>query len=134
MNFIILIAAVLITVSFNRLSAQKNQDTCISKDTVKGAIYNIYDQTYVTYEALGICRIVKSDFKIIKNVRVKSVSPSFITYEKDGSLHDMLIEKIARIETSYGYYIDGYNQSIRKKFNIYFDKELRPYLKPEDSF
>lgn len=38
--------------------------------------------------------------KTIKNIRLYEIQPNVIVYEKEGSLHDLLIQNIKRIETS----------------------------------
>lgn len=47
-------------------------------------------------------RIVFKDGSIRKNCTVKEINNYWIVYEKDGSLHDLEIEKISRIEIGNG--------------------------------
>src|SRR3990172_7198428 len=52
-------------------------------------------------------RIVFKDGSIRKNCKVKEINDYWIVYEKNGSLHDLMIEKIRRIEIS-----DGTTQAV----------------------
>ncbi len=47
-------------------------------------------------------RIIFKDGNIRKNCKVKEINDYWIVYEKDGSLHDLMIEKIKRIEIGNG--------------------------------
>ena len=61
-------------------------------------------QPEINYQALGKGRLIEKDGSIKKNIRLQEVHlktedrPGWITYLKDGSLHDMLTEKIESIE------------------------------------
>lgn len=61
-------------------------------------------QQEIDYKKLGIGKIIEKDRSIKKNIILRKIhlqtesNPGWITYIKDGSLHDLLIEKIDRIE------------------------------------
>jgi len=48
------------------------------------------------------CRIVLKDGSIKKNCKVNEINEYWITYEKGGSMHDQMIDKIRRIELDDG--------------------------------
>jgi hypothetical protein len=66
---------------------------------------------------IGLCRIYQKDGQTRKNCRIWEIKEYFIVYEQNGSLHDMLIEKIARIDPNSG------------TTSIYFDSQNRPLVK-----
>jgi hypothetical protein len=66
---------------------------------------------------LGNTRIVFKDGSIRKNCKVKEINAYWIIYEKDGSLHDLMIEKIRRIEIC-----DGTMQA------IFFNEKNKPEI------
>ena len=47
-------------------------------------------------------RIIMKDGSIKKNCKVTEIKEYWIVYEKEGSLHDVMIEKIERIEFNNG--------------------------------
>ena len=47
---------------------------------------------------LGTGRIIENDKTIIKKISLYEVKDFWITYEKDGSLHDLIIDKIDCLE------------------------------------
>ena len=49
-------------------------------------------------KALGIGRIVEKDRSILKNITLYEVREYWVVYVKNGSIHDLLMEKIDRIE------------------------------------
>lgn len=49
-------------------------------------------------KALGSGRIVEKDKTIITNIQLVEVHDYWIVYLKQGSLHDLLLERIDRIE------------------------------------
>ena len=63
-------------------------------------------------------RIVFKDGSIRKNCKVKEINDYWIVYEKDGSLHDLMIEKISRIEIG-----DGTMQV------VVFDEKSKPKIR-----
>jgi hypothetical protein len=63
-------------------------------------------------------RIIFKDGSIRKNCKVKEIHDYWIVYEKEGSLHDLLIEKILRIEIN-----DGTMRA------IYFDERNKPEIR-----
>ena len=64
---------------------------------------------------LAKTRIVLKDGSIKKNCRIKEINSYWIVFEKDGSLHDQMIDKIKRIEIC-----DG------KMNAVIFDKMNKP--------
>ncbi len=48
--------------------------------------------------ALGSGKIIEKDRSIIKNITLHEVKEYWIVYVKNGSIHDLLMEKIDRIE------------------------------------
>lgn len=65
-------------------------------------------------------RIVFKDGSIKKNCRITEIREYWIVYEKDGSTHDQMIEKIARIE---------FNDGMKA---IFFDEKNNPKVQPYD--
>ncbi len=51
-------------------------------------------------KALGVGRIVEKDRSILKNITLYEVKEYWIVYIKNGSVHDLLMEQIDRIEFS----------------------------------
>lgn len=49
---------------------------------------------------LGVGRIVEKDHSIIKNITLHEVKEYWIVYIKNGSIHDLMTERIDRIEFS----------------------------------
>ena len=49
-------------------------------------------------KALGVGRIVEKDRSILKNITLHEVKEYWVVYIKNGSIHDLLMEKIDRIE------------------------------------
>ncbi len=54
----------------------------------------------IAWEQFGPVRIVLKDGSVKKDCRLREIHDYWIVYEKNGSLHDQLIEKIQRIEIS----------------------------------
>ncbi len=50
--------------------------------------------------ALGVGKIVERDRSVIKNITLHEVKEYWIVYIKNGSIHDLMIERIDRIEFS----------------------------------
>lgn len=50
--------------------------------------------------ALGVGKIVEKDRSVIKNITLHEVKEYWIVYIKNGSIHDLMIERIDRIEFS----------------------------------
>ena len=48
--------------------------------------------------ALGIGKIVEKDRSVIKNITLYEVKEYWIVFAKDGSVHDLMMEQIDRIE------------------------------------
>lgn len=63
------------------------------------------------------CRIVLKDGTIKKDCQIVAIHDHWIEYKKDGSLHDLLIESIRRIEIQ-----DGRMNA------VFFDEKHRPVL------
>lgn len=51
-------------------------------------------------KALGIGKIIEKDRSILKNITLHEVKEYWIVYVKNGSVHDLMMEKIDRIEFS----------------------------------
>lgn len=51
-------------------------------------------------KALGIGRIIEKDRSILKNITLHEVKEYWVVYIKNGSIHDLLMEKIERVEFS----------------------------------
>lgn len=51
-------------------------------------------------QALGVGKIVEKDRSILKNITLHEVKDYWIAYVKNGSIHDLLTEKIERVEFS----------------------------------
>lgn len=51
-------------------------------------------------KALGIGRIIEKDQSILKNITLHEVKEYWVVYIKNGSIHDLLMEKIERVEFS----------------------------------
>lgn len=66
---------------------------------------------------LGSCTIFEKDGSEIRRAVIKEIHDHWIVYEKDGSLHDFMIEKIDRI-------LIGSDRSC----SVYFDSKKRPYI------
>jgi|GEM_PF-4166095 len=49
-------------------------------------------------EDLGIGTIILKDHSIIKNIKIHEIREYWIVYVKNESLHDLMMEKIERIE------------------------------------
>ena len=63
------------------------------------------------HDKYGLGKIILKGMGIIKNVKVHQIKPYWIVYIKNGSYHDLMIEKIKKIEI-------GKEQGR----NIYFEK------------
>lgn len=63
---------------------------------------NIEQKDSILISSLINTRIVLKDGSIKKHCKLKEIREYWIVYEKDGSLHDLLIEKIKRIEIDNG--------------------------------
>lgn len=91
------------------------------------AIYNRQTHTLVPFKSLGDCRIICKDKSTIRNVSVVAINEFYITYEKDGSLHDLLLDRIKKIKTGFHDKRCRRNDIIAD-FSVYFDKKMNPYL------
>lgn len=49
-------------------------------------------------KSLGIGKIIRKDKSVIKNIKLNGVKEYWIVYEKNESLHDLMTEKIDRLE------------------------------------
>lgn len=84
-------------------------------------------QSEIDYQKLGKGKIFEKDKSIKKNILLHEIhlpkedSAGWITYIKDGSLHDLLIEKIERIE-----FPEAEQGAVKMVFedNIYLIKRL----------
>ena len=66
-----------------------------SPDTTKEGAMTVIRSLH---DKFGTGRIMLKDRGIIKNVKIYEIHPYWIVYIKNGSLHDLMIEKIQRIE------------------------------------
>jgi hypothetical protein len=67
--------------------------TCSSAQVIVPDLSNAED-----LKKLGIGKIIEKDNSILKNITLLEVKENGIVYLKDGSMHDMTIESIKRIE------------------------------------
>ena len=95
------------------LFAQKQEDS--SKKTT--IIHSEYGKP-ISLSEIGITRLVLNDGSIKKDCMLKEINEYWIVYEKNGSLHDQMIEKILRIEVGYD-----------KAYAIFFNDKNKPILK-----
>lgn len=85
-----------------------------AKDTV--LIHCEYGGT-IPLKKIGITRIYFKDGSIRKDCTLKEFKGQWLIYIKDGSLHDVEIDKISRIELA------------NKTMAIYFDEKFKPLVK-----
>ena len=81
------------------------------------ALNNVEQKDSILLSRLVNTRIILTDGSIKKNCKVKEIHEYWLVYEKDGSLHDQLIEKIKRIEIG-----DGTKQA------VFFDEKNQPVI------
>jgi hypothetical protein len=79
---------------------------------------NIKKKDSLLLSRLRNTRIVFKDGSIRKNCKVKEINDYWIVYEKEGSLHDLMIEKVSRIEIG-----DGTMQA------VFFDEKNKPGIR-----
>lgn len=72
----------------------------------------------VSLSEIGITRLVLKDGSIKKDCLIREINEYWIVYEKGGSLHDQMIEKIRRIEIGKD-----------KAYAIFFNDKNKPILK-----
>lgn len=77
----------------------------------------IQNKDSVLLSKLSKVRIVLKDGTMKKNCKVVEIKSYWIVYEKDGSLHDLMIESIERIEIQ-----DG------KMEAVFFDDKHKPRI------
>lgn len=91
----------------------------LQQDTLKAKlIFNEQTGKYVHVDSIGKVRIIQKDRSIKKNVMIREILSYWIVYEKDGSLHDMVISSIMRIEIGE-----------ERATAIYFDRSGKPIVK-----
>ncbi|MCC7301185.1 MAG: hypothetical protein IT233_00945 [Bacteroidia bacterium] len=66
---------------------------------------------------LGICTIIETDGSEIRRAVIKEIHDYWVVYEKEGSLHDIMIEKIGRIQLGSD-----------KACSVFFDSIGKPYI------
>ena len=80
-------------------------DSTVQSSTV-GSFNKQVESTIEVFKTLhkkyGEARLILKDKSIYKRIRVHEVNSLWIVFLKNGSLHDMLIEKIARIQYGQG--------------------------------
>ena len=88
------------------------------KASISQTTYFLYrdNGSKVALEKIGPVKIITKGDGSSKNCIINKINPSYIIYEKEGSLHDLPIENILRIEIS-------------KEEVIYFDAENKPKIK-----
>ncbi len=67
---------------------------------------------------LGKCIIFETDGSQIRNLILKEIHDHWVVFEKNGSLHDFMIEKIDRIELGKD-----------NRYCMFFDEKGKPYIK-----
>jgi len=77
--------------STEALAQTGSQSPDTTKEKAMTVIRSLHDK-------FGTGRIMLKDRGIIKNVKIHEIHPYWIVYIKNGSLHDLMIEKIQRIE------------------------------------
>jgi len=90
-----------------------------SKDTIKSADEHksINHEIAMIQNRFGQGRIILTRRRVLKNTKIHEIHPSWIVYVKNGSLHDLMIEEIVRIE------IGKEKQKI-----IVFDRDNKPII------
>lgn len=66
---------------------------------------------------LGSCIIYEKDGSEIRRALIKEIHDHWVVYEKEGSLHDIMIDKIDRIQLGSD-----------KSCSVYFDEKSKPYI------
>jgi len=79
----ILVTSLLLFITSPEMLSRSNWPDLSSKEDLK---------------ALGIGRIVERDHSILKDISLAEMKEYWIVYVKDGSVHDMLMDNIDRIE------------------------------------
>ncbi|HLF33402.1 MAG TPA: hypothetical protein VI583_04165 [Cyclobacteriaceae bacterium] len=77
---------------------------------------------------LGIGRIIETDKTMIRNITLHELKESWIIYKKDGSLHDLLMEKISLIEfpeSMWGSVTIEFPENMPKISLMYYEPELK---------
>ena len=77
----------------------------------------VEDGTMQALSAIGTVQIILKKETKIKNCIVKEIQPNTIVYERDGTLHDLQIEKIERID-----------MEMNSTKAIFFDGENKPMI------
>ena len=77
-----------------------------------------------TLPVLGKGSMYLKENRVIKNIRVREIKAYWIVFEKDGSLHDRMIDEISRIEFPEAkpgpvVMIFENNKPVMKKMNLY---------------
>ena len=75
----------------------------------------------LSLSTIGAVSIITKKEGIKKNCTIKEINSSYVVYEKDGSLHDILIQKIDRIET------EPNNDTV-----IFFNSVNKPMIRGEN--
>ena len=100
--FLILFIGINFSISFFRSTENdlliNNSFYSLQKDSLVKKIIDELTGDSVSIESLGKLRIIEKDGTIKKNVTLKEIHSYWIVYEKDASLHDILISSINRIE------------------------------------
>ena len=89
----------------------------VIEESTKSHLDDINDEIKRLQNQLGEGRIILKDNRIYKRTKIHKIHPYWIEYVKNGSLHDLMIEKIKRIEIG---------REIQKV--IVFDKKNKPVI------
>lgn len=90
----------------------------VQNDTSQVRIIPVkFNNKYKKVADLGNCRLIEIDNTIYKDVRILEIHSYWIVYEKNGSSHDFMIERIKRIELG-----------PERHYAIYFTDKLKPFI------
>jgi hypothetical protein len=98
--------------SHNPIGKRMAQDAEPLKEIVMAS-----DGRVIPLAELGICRMIERDGSVWKAVKLYEIYPFHLVFIKNGSLHDMLIENINRIEIEK-----------MKGFAVVFDSKNKPKI------
>jgi hypothetical protein len=76
-----------------------------------------FNNKYKNVADLQSCRIIETDNTIYKDVRILEIHSYWIVYEKNGSSHDFMIERIKRIEIG-----------PERNYAIFFTDKKKPFI------
>jgi len=88
-----------------------------SKSADSTKVKNSIAKIRALHSKFGTGKIILKDRGSIKNVLIQEIHPYWIVYKKNESLHDLMMEKIEKIEIGKEYHR-----------TIYFDKNNKPII------